>query len=1211
MIDDMPETLTQSYLERNLGCLGPANRDFAEAVRRAPAAAVQWEEAADGAATGMLEGRRLASRHRPLEEGERLAQSVDIVEHAVVVVLGFGIGHHVAALARRMDRSGVLVVFEPDLSLIRAVFERMDFSEWLSGAIIVWMHDASDRAAIARKLSGADAIVAQGVAILEHPAHRARLGKQSSQFTTLFGEFVNASKTTLMTTLVRSQNTIENLLNNLDHYVLAPGIVDLKDAAKGHLAVVVSAGPSLRKNLHLLAQPGVRNRCVIIAVQTTLKPLLEAGIRPHFVTALDYHAISKRFYEGLTPEMVEGVTLIAEPKAHPVILDSFPGPIRCVGSGFLDKALGPLARDMGHVPAGATVAHLAFYLARYLGCDPIAFIGQDLGFTDGLYYARGTAIHDIWSPELNPFNTIEMMEWQRIARHRTHLHKTVDHEGKSIFTDAQMLTYLQQFERDFAEAVDEGATLIDASEGGVKKQHTTIRTLAETLAKFAETPLPELPVPEVARNESALAKSQKRIAAMRRDIASLQATSRKTAALLREMLADQQDNAKMDRHFAKMETYRAAVEKLFDAFELLNMLNQLGVFRRHRSDRRLQLSANLSSLERQRAQLERDLDNVTWLIDAADELIGLFTRAERLLAGEATTGTAESEANDGEASKANVDSDATQATRTISAIVPIDPARNGRDLPRSLSAMFAGRNVLQATLERLGRARRIDTIILIVPESFEIESLIDQSRIGRPVVIERVPAGPFAPEHEAIAIARRWAPESWRGGIAGIAGLDEALAPQAMRQVMDRHGLDAAIIVAPDWPLIDVSKTSGVDAMIVRFNEQPDRHGLVFSQSPPGLGACLISRTLMTEFSERNRLSTVGGVLTYQPHAPQHDPIARDANITIEHRVRCSLVRAAADSPEAIARLEEAIRAAGISNPSDASTEVIVDAVERHAPPLRLPQHVMLELNTRRADHGLYARSLRATADRPDLDPEVAFRLFDQLAHNGDHVITLAGVGDPLLHPAFDAIIARANDRGLPVHVRTSLFADRSTIERLMNAQPAVISIDLHADRGATHAVMMGEDRLREVIAHIEWMMGRRRRLTAQEGSAAFALPWIVPRLQRRRETYEDIDSFFDRWMAVLGAAVIEGPPPFEDRDDDLAIAMAPERVMWRELQRRMLVLSDGSVPISELDLDGRVIVGSIARDEVASLWSTLLTERRTLREYEGERCEGLRTVWP
>src|SRR4029453_208261 len=126
----------------------------------------------------------------------------------------------------------------------------------------------------------------------------------------------------------------------------------------------------------------------------------------------------------------------------------------------------------------------------------------DLGFTDGLYYAPGAAIHDVWAPELNPFNTIEMMEWQRIARHRLHLRKVKDVSGKSIYTDAQMHTYLQQFERDFAQYKREGLTIIDASEGGVAKQHATAMPLAEFLNQHATRNLPPLPLPRESREEA-------------------------------------------------------------------------------------------------------------------------------------------------------------------------------------------------------------------------------------------------------------------------------------------------------------------------------------------------------------------------------------------------------------------------------------------------------------------------------------------------------------------------------------------------------------------------------------------------------------------------------------------------------------------------------------------------------------------------------------
>ncbi|MFN9978173.1 MAG: motility associated factor glycosyltransferase family protein, partial [Phycisphaerae bacterium] len=260
----------------------------------------------------------------------------------------------------------------------------------------------------------------------------------------------------------------------------APGIDDLAGIATGKPAIVVSAGPSLRRNIDLLSQPGVRDRVVIIAVQTVLKTLLAKGIRPHFVTALDHASISKRFYEGLTAADVEGVTLVVEPKASPAIFEAWPGAIRCPAERIADSILtdnaddsirGVFKRDRGELRPGATVAHLAYYLARHMGADPVILIGQDLGFTDGQYYAAGAAIHQVWSGELSHFRTLEMLEWERIARERSMLHRLTDHLGRPCYSDEQMTTYLVQFERDFGEDVNRGLKVIDATEGGISKRH--------------------------------------------------------------------------------------------------------------------------------------------------------------------------------------------------------------------------------------------------------------------------------------------------------------------------------------------------------------------------------------------------------------------------------------------------------------------------------------------------------------------------------------------------------------------------------------------------------------------------------------------------------------------------------------------------------------------------------------------------------------------
>ena len=123
------------------------------------------------------------------------------------------------------------------------------------------------------------------IALVEHPAHRARLGPSAGDFVAAFREWIGAARTTVRTTLLNCAVTIRNELMNLDRYVTRAGVADLAGAAQGRPAIVVAAGPSLRRNLHLLKRPGIRDRFVIVAVQTVLKTLLAEGIRPHFVTA--------------------------------------------------------------------------------------------------------------------------------------------------------------------------------------------------------------------------------------------------------------------------------------------------------------------------------------------------------------------------------------------------------------------------------------------------------------------------------------------------------------------------------------------------------------------------------------------------------------------------------------------------------------------------------------------------------------------------------------------------------------------------------------------------------------------------------------------------------------------------------------------------------------------------------------------------------------
>ena len=1152
-----------ALLEANLAALGQLNAVFAEKVRSADGIAdnISFVETQQGVPTVIVDNKPLASKHRPLDEAKRLVDKLELIDHAVFVALGFGAGYHIAELAQRLSKTGVIVIFEPDLELLRAMFERIDMRKWLSKAIIIWLHDPADRAAVSTALSGAESIIAQGVQFIDHSANRQRLGKDGNDFAQMLSDYVNTAKTTLLTTLVRAADTIRNLLGNVDHYALGPGVLPLKNAATDRTAFVVSAGPSLRKNIEQLAQPSVREHCIIIAVQTVLKPLLAAGIKPHFVTSLDYHEISKRFYEGLSRDDVEGITLVADAKAHPVILDSFPGMVRCCEATFLDELLGNESRDMGKLSNGATVAHLAFYLAEYLGCSTIAMIGQDLGFTDGLYYSPGTAIHDVWGPELNQFNTIEMMEWQRIVRHRVHLHERQDQHGRTIFTDTQMLTYLQQFERDFAKAADAGVKVIDASEGGVQKQHTQSQPLEDVLTQALERSTRPHKIESFAKGgvltpcqqNGRRAHVRSQLLNVQSRLSRLEDVSRRTQKLLITMLQMQLDQDKMNRHFERLQKLREQAETMHETMHLLNHLNQLGVFKRQLSDRKLHLSKSLSAFDRQRAHFERDIENVRWTADAAAEMQSMLNDAIVTL----TYGSRIDVINNAERKSQQRSIENFVATGDTSADVSTKLPRVGGliavDLqwqPHILEKSHRELTVYEATLQRLAQSNLLNGIVVIVSEQDALKLPVLQDELAKIVEVRTLPQSPFGREHSAIRAARAWSRASWRSGIAGMSVYDEILCPAAMFGMMQEHNFDAAVIVGADWCVVDVSRDNGVDGLIERFREHPDRHNLVFTQSPPGLNGCLISRTLMEELTLSNRLSTIGGLLTYQPHAPQADPIARDANVQISHDIRQSLIRATADE----ASLRELQQQQALPTNASAVVQLIESKMQ---PPI---EHFTIELTTKREDIGIFAQRLqRKCSPHAEMSGQTFDATLASIAKlHRNPAITLAGRGDSLLHPHCFDFINRLKAVGVQhIHLRTALRCDEQTLQQLIE-HVEVVSVDLNADRASTYATMMGDDHFRKVIENIDWLVEHRTRLTDHPAKVAFALPWIVPRIQRCAETFEDINSFYDRWQAALGWAMIDSLPT--GCEDALTATWPPPHVVENREKTSRFIRADGCV---------------------------------------------------
>lgn len=1230
------EVRANSMLDRNLDALSDRNADFVRKVRATEPAKLEWRRAADGSAVADYQGRALASRHAPIAEAQTFADGVDYGEKAAAVVLGFGLGYHAAAVCERMGREGVVLVLESDLALLRAVLDHIDFSHAFRQSNLIFFDGDDKRGNYAERLSGLEGLMIQGIQLLEHPASRARLGDSASESTRYLTETMRGARATVATALARSAHTIGSVFRNARFYVGGDTLAPLKGIAAGRLGIVVSAGPSLRRNMHLLAAPGVRDRCLIVATQTVLKPLLKEGIRPHFVASLDWHHISKRFFEGLTEHDVRDTTLLLDPQANPVVAETFPGRVRVMAAPHLDAVLGPVARETGRLPSSATVAHLCYQIARYLGCDPVALIGQDLGFTDGVYYARGTAIDEIWSPELNPFNTIENFEWTRIVRQRAHLVKLKDVHGRSIYTDGQMEAYLQRFEYFFLQDERKGLRTIDATEGGVMKQGTLVKPLAETLAEFATEPLPPIPAASAELDLKRMRSAVRQIEAVQEKVRTLRAASRKVGDALEQLIEKQPRTMGEDAIWRVINDERDRVTRNLDALRLIDEFATLGMFRRAKADRRIANARGVDDLGRQKLEAERDLANVRWIEEASDAYLQELGKLERLLSLPGGARIAELSTDQDEVltsarsdeSLSRMLGEAEDAVKvTAGFIVPVDPWNGGLGTPRSLAEPLAGKPVIQWTLERLGRSKEAERIVLLVPEGFDIDALIDRSRIKLPIEVHRTQGSPFGPARGAIASGRLWSDASWRGGICGLTCYDEVLAPAASLAAMERLGLTAAILVGPDWPLVSVDGPFGCDALVARHRVRPREMRIVFTQSPPGLSGVLIERSLMQEFTQGGRNAMIGTRLAYQPTRPQQDPITKEICVQVDQSVRRSLVRAVFDTPRNMTRIRRAVEPA-VSGLGDGTLADGLHALDAHAAvsllehqlfdtvPYYTPQHLIVELNTGRQGSGASSPHRYGSLQRPVMTERRLARIVEQVAESRDCVMTFGGAGDPMLHPDLVSFIRLAKQGGVRgVHLRTELLCDQALIDAVCEAGVDVISVEIDADSAPVYQRMHGIDRFSRAFGNLQYLFNSRRIVAGQPGADAVATPWIVPRLQRRVESYEDIEPFFDRWQHFLGTPVLEGPPPADPTPempaDPLASARAPSRVMFREMLRRMVVLSDGSVPLSELDLRGERIFAHVDRAPLLQIWRDLVARRKQIRREHGETHPDLRTRTP
>ena len=306
----------------------------------------------------------------------------------------FVIGEDLDALLASIERAGAptrVIALEPDPQRARDMLGRSEWAGWIEqGRLRVLAGPAYAGSAVcARHVD-----VSERPVVLTSPALLAARGAEAAAAQAVAARIISEAEANAEARRRFAGRYLLQSLGNLPVIAREADAAALDGRFAGHPAVVVGAGPSLDRNLPALK--ALQDRAVIIGADTTLRPLLAGGVRPHVMAAVDPAEQNARHLAGVPA--LDDIFLAAEGSLHPSAFTGFGG--RTFVFKVSDHEPWPWLRtaglDRGLLRAWGSVITSAFDLARRMGCTPIVFAGLDLSYPVRQPYCANTIYDDTW-----------------------------------------------------------------------------------------------------------------------------------------------------------------------------------------------------------------------------------------------------------------------------------------------------------------------------------------------------------------------------------------------------------------------------------------------------------------------------------------------------------------------------------------------------------------------------------------------------------------------------------------------------------------------------------------------------------------------------------------------------------------------------------------------------------------------------------------------
>lgn len=419
-----------------------------------------------------IDGKRyqLTSKNQE-EEAKLLIRDIDLKKDNLLVVFGIGNLTFLKNVAELSSDDTRIAVFEPNTAVFQYIIKNSDLTGLIgSGKIVFFTGTLSSIAKYMQYFFDNWINLVLNIKVVSLPNYYLYSQYRLDCIEKISGVF-RRQLANLGNSLEDTMIGIDNQYINVDYCMLSNSINEIKGKYEGYPAIIVSAGPSLDKNIHKLKD--AQGKALILACDASYRSCVLNGVKPDMIASIERGMATYQYYYE-NQEFDKDLVLIGPSVLRPEIFKAVPGKKIIMAKsaigveGWWKNQFDTVEyADMGHSCATA-----AFAVAQTAGCSPIILIGQDLAYTDDKVH--GDLAHTKYEGANKRDDSVKEV-W------------TKDIYGKPIRTSDTYNTFRYYFEN---KAAVEGIKLVDATEGGAYIDGSKIMDFEEALNCYCTKSIP-------------------------------------------------------------------------------------------------------------------------------------------------------------------------------------------------------------------------------------------------------------------------------------------------------------------------------------------------------------------------------------------------------------------------------------------------------------------------------------------------------------------------------------------------------------------------------------------------------------------------------------------------------------------------------------------------------------------------------------------------